>query len=1209
MKDNKQTTDESQSRPESYLKLYASKLHLWSADLYDKLLHDLQSVKSTAVEAIYKQPFSGDKRMYELKKQMRMPFHFMPSCSRFKAVISPYDWVFALLGIAIRANRSEIEIRNWRNGKANKFIFYMFRLLGRKRDTGDAEEYWRIAWHLMKSHAYQSCAFDHVCHNWHREMSIREVNRIMNQVKELVATRATAIQFKRVYIPKGTDKWRPLGVPSKAWRVYLHMLNNLVVWFRTGREYNQHAYFPDRGVHTAWEEIFKRIDEANIYEFDLEEFFPSVNLDYNYETLIRIYGMPEKQAAMFRELNRSIVQLPKDPKEDKLQESDREVAFQADGHSLNPNAPWTSVPPEFFGVYWNYGLSLGPSPLANLGRVSAKFAGYSSKVKGVPQGAATSCGLSTINLEGLWRHWKDRLVMYADDGLVFPESSVTEPRVWDIRAGVKVSPSKSKWVKRDGIWLTPLKFLGILYVPEGMNPDGSLNPGRPASIQAKTRSGATLEFGTRHQLLAHLLTQRDLLYDRLDPEGSLLIESSGSHLNTLGTYLRGKTVGGWVMEELKRFYSLKHPQSLLFKGRWSGNFLARLYADSWSSQEPQNSDLTSSKGSWIRKVWPKYSYRRTRDMAVPLLESQLTTLVRERKRVERALHGSHPGSIIFHSAGQKRRLERSIERLTSKIVNLDQAISHFTQGGLDKSTVPISKVEPQSTDYRPPGWVKAKLQKKHASPEWQEMLRKKQESLERAEAADFTHVNQIRGWYRLLGEALQINVYNASTFACDSLLTEFPFEEKPLIRYYYKDHPEKNKSKTQEKSWEEQIPVMRAKLWTKMKKEFKLTFGLKPQIQSRSYSTSRPVATFQWTPKVLEWRPKIERLFLFILRPLGLVLSFLITICIYLKWLFSIPINLPAMPVPEVLWDDKEREIWLHQSPLLTRAMLAVHYLLVVPFLQLLRELGYIVASLSILAIGLYHFDPSEWYCPSHCIRPYVHTECVGSVPPVSASTDWATLALVAVSMGLVMLLWLAWNDLHLQEQLYREMLGRSESVVNSLIESRDKLAQALQASADTITELRAHHDSALSKVRELGESLQAKESDLEEATNLLNSSAEAMSAMRQRYNLLESLLAKANHRIEGLSSYSELDYPSEALSRSLPETTGSLLCPLEDNYALAESALSRFLMFYQSSGHGSDISGGNFWRPHWDYIASICHQIEGLEADSLTTVPSYIGS
>lgn len=82
----------------------------------------------------------------------------------------------------------------------------MFHQLGELRDQGKFEEYWKLAWILMRSHAYQVCAFNYVHHNWHRDRSVREVMRVMEGVKKLVKERATEISFKRVYIPKGDGR-------------------------------------------------------------------------------------------------------------------------------------------------------------------------------------------------------------------------------------------------------------------------------------------------------------------------------------------------------------------------------------------------------------------------------------------------------------------------------------------------------------------------------------------------------------------------------------------------------------------------------------------------------------------------------------------------------------------------------------------------------------------------------------------------------------------------------------------------------------------------------------------------------------------------------------------------------------------------------------------------------------------------------------------
>jgi hypothetical protein len=71
------------------------------------------------------------------------------------------------------------------------------------RDEKKMTEYWKKGWHLMNSHAYQVACFNYVHHGWQQSRSVKEVNKIMKEVKELVKNRATEIDFKRVYIPKG----------------------------------------------------------------------------------------------------------------------------------------------------------------------------------------------------------------------------------------------------------------------------------------------------------------------------------------------------------------------------------------------------------------------------------------------------------------------------------------------------------------------------------------------------------------------------------------------------------------------------------------------------------------------------------------------------------------------------------------------------------------------------------------------------------------------------------------------------------------------------------------------------------------------------------------------------------------------------------------------------------------------------------------------
>ena len=61
--------------------------------------------------------------------------------------------------------------------------------------------------------------------------------------------------------------------------------------------------------------------------------------------------------------------------------------------------------------------------------------------KGVPQGAPTSCGLSTMNLREVLL--ENNVIMYADDGILFTETHTEEPEVSKPEAGIIKSPGKS----------------------------------------------------------------------------------------------------------------------------------------------------------------------------------------------------------------------------------------------------------------------------------------------------------------------------------------------------------------------------------------------------------------------------------------------------------------------------------------------------------------------------------------------------------------------------------------------------------------------------------------------------------------------------------------------------------------------------------------------------------------------------------------------
>lgn len=322
------------------------------------------------------------------------------------------------------------------------------------------------------------------------------------------------------------------------------------------------------------------VQKPYIYEFDLKGFFDEVDLDFLYKTMVKDLRVPRREAVFFRKLNRSLVKLAKDPSEDKLPERDRSVRYTDQGL---PNPSASGLPParlvrldlasalgdpDFLGTFGlnpargderstplQRGDEVLETELNGLRQPTSRSLSQGMKKKGVPQGAATSCGLSTISLSHITEPGRLRLeievegvvvVMYADDGVIFLEKEEHLGLVLALfeRTGVSINYEKSRWIKKNGEWLTDLKFCGIKY------------SGKDETIRAATRNGATLEFGLKEQFLAFLLEKRE----------QLLLSGSAGHLNSLESY-RGISVKSWVLSELTSFLSVRGPQSLLFKGR------------------------------------------------------------------------------------------------------------------------------------------------------------------------------------------------------------------------------------------------------------------------------------------------------------------------------------------------------------------------------------------------------------------------------------------------------------------------------------------------------------------------------------------------------------------------------------------------------------------------------------------------------------------
>lgn len=443
-----------------------------------------------------KRPGHGGKGEYT-KSGFLLRGYLLPNVDMFRVLDAETDKILAEIGI-LRNLITNYLYKEHSNGPANMYIRKNLDYLHKLAQEGDEEKFVKHTKKLeLRSKALMSVALFKTEPYWYRSYPAETVIHWLKDYWARISGEypRIALTYRRVWIPKPDGTKRPLSVPRVPWRMILVLKYLWIKVWLSGKKVKlpcQYGVGTNLGLRKAWDAIMERVSRPTIFEFDLEKFYDNIFWGKYYAEITALgipYGLRLWMSTAIQ--HSQIEQGMKKTEEDSIR--------------LN-NVPTLKECITTFGKFVGIIEYMSRRISRNLDRKALAWRKENVKTlkmpnglhytirsnsigdrdqRGLPQGLTLAGFAACAGLKAAYEELEDDLIMYIDDGVIMMKESdplkiIKFQGLLD-SAGIAISPKKSGYVKYNGVWQKPLKFLGMVY------------DGRTGRIKASTRKGSNME--------------------------------------------------------------------------------------------------------------------------------------------------------------------------------------------------------------------------------------------------------------------------------------------------------------------------------------------------------------------------------------------------------------------------------------------------------------------------------------------------------------------------------------------------------------------------------------------------------------------------------------------------------------------------------------------------------------------------------------------